>query len=181
MSRLVVRGHGFNKYLCQQRVDTLKALATERTEFVAPAAVAAELPAEWRSRTTVLTNGEGKAIQGVSIKAVPMYDTTPARTRFHPKGLGNGYVLGFADKHVYLSGDTEGIPEMRALKNIDVAFVCMNLPYTMTIEQAASAVGEFRPKLVYPYHSRGSDLEKFRTLVGADLGIEVRLRDWYPQ
>jgi L-ascorbate metabolism protein UlaG (beta-lactamase superfamily) len=68
---------------------------------------------------------------------------------------------------------------MRALKNIDVAFVCMNLPYTMTVEQAASAVREFKPKIVYPYHYRGSDTEKFKQLVGADSGVEVRLRDWY--
>ena len=90
-------------------------------------------------------------------------------------------MLTFGDKRVYLSGDTEDIPEMRALKNIDVAFLCMNLPYTMTVEQAASAVREFRPKIVYPYHYRGSDLEKFKKLVGDDVGVEVRLRDWYKQ
>ena len=85
----------------------------------------------------------------------------------------------FRFKGWYFSGDTEDIPEMRALKNIDVAFVCMNLPYTMTEEQAASAVREFKPKIVYPYHYRGSDLEKFKKLVGDDSGVEVRLRDWY--
>jgi L-ascorbate metabolism protein UlaG (beta-lactamase superfamily) len=88
-------------------------------------------------------------------------------------------VIGFGDRRVYLSGDTEDIPEMRALKGIDVAFVCMNLPYTMTVDQAASAVRQFRPKVVYPYHYRGSDLNKFKELVGSDAGIEVRLRDWY--
>ena len=76
-------------------------------------------------------------------------------------------------------GDTEGTPEMRALKNIDVAFVCMNLPYTMDVTQAASAVREFRPRIVYPYHYRGSDMEKFKSLVGNDRDVEVRLRDWY--
>ncbi len=70
---------------------------------------------------------------------------------------------------------------MRALKNVDVAFVCMNLPYTMTAQQAADAVRAFKPKIVYPYHSRGSDLAKFKQLVGADAGVEVRLRDWYPR
>ena len=115
---------------------------------------------------------------GLNIQAVPAYNTTPDRTKFHTKGRGNG-LLTFADKCVYLSGDTEDIPEMRALKGIDVAFLCMNLPYTMTPEQAASAVRQFRPKIVYPYHSRGSDLEKFKKLVGDDAGVEVRLRDWY--
>jgi L-ascorbate metabolism protein UlaG (beta-lactamase superfamily) len=159
--------------------DTLKAVAGEKTALVAPPAVAGQLPAELRQRTTVLTNGETKSLQGITIEAVPMYNTTPERANFHPKGRGNGYVLTFADKRVYLSGDTEDIPEMRALKNIAVAFLCMNLPYTMTVDQAASAVREFRPKIVYPYHSRGSDLEKFKKLVGEDVGVEVRLRDWY--
>src|SRR5512143_3210280 len=107
--------------------DTLKAVATEKTTLVAPAEVAKQLPAEMRSRTTVLTNGETKSLSGVAIEAVPMYNTTAARANFHTKGRGNGYVVTFGDKRVYLSGDTEDIPEMRALKNIDVAFVCMNL------------------------------------------------------
>lgn len=160
-------------------VDTLKAVATDKTRFVAPAAAAEQLPAGLRARVVVVANSETKSSLGLSIEAVPAYNTTPDRTKFHAKGRGNGYVLTFADKRVYLSGDTEDIPEMRALKNIDVAFVCMNLPYTMTPEQAASAVSEFRPKIVYPYHSRGSDLEKFKKLVGNDAGVEVRLRDWY--
>lgn len=159
--------------------DTLKAVASEKTKLVAPAAVARELPAELRARTTVLTNGETQSLSGITIQALPMYNTTPARANFHTKGRGNGYVVTFGDKRVYLSGDTEDVPEMRALKNIDVAFVCMNLPYTMTVEQAASAVREFKPKIVYPYHYRGSDLERFKTLVGNDVGVEVRLRDWY--
>ncbi len=161
--------------------DTLKAVAGEKTPLIGPAAVAAQLPADFRSRTTVLTNGETRALLGVTVEAVPAYNTTTERANYHPKGAGNGYVLTFADKRVYLSGDTEDIPEMRALKNIDVAFLCMNIPYTMTVEQAASAVKAFRPKIVYPYHSRGSHLEKFKQLVGNDVGVEVRLRDWYKQ
>jgi L-ascorbate metabolism protein UlaG (beta-lactamase superfamily) len=108
-----------------------------------------------------------------------MYNTTPDRSKFHDKGRGNGYVLTLGGKRLYISGDTEDIPEMRALKNIDVAFVCMNLPYTMTVEQAASAVREFKPRVVYPYHHRGSDLAKFKQLVGQDPAIEVRIREWY--
>jgi len=158
---------------------TLQAVASEKTAFVAPPAVVEKLPAELRSRTTVLANGQTNAVLGVTIEAVPAYNTTKDRLQFHAKGRGNGYLLTLAGKRVYVSGDTEDIPEMRALKQIDVAFVCMNLPYTMTVDQAARAVREFRPKIVYPYHCRGSDLEKFRQLVGGDLGIEVRVRDWY--
>ena len=159
--------------------ETLKALATENTALVAPPAVASQLPADLKARTTILTNGETKVVSTITIEAIPMYNTTPERNHFHAKGRGNGYMLTLGDKRVYLSGDTEDIPEMRALKNIDVAFVCMNLPYTMTVEQAASAVREFRPKIVYPYHYKGSDVEKFKKLVGNDVGVDVRLRDWY--
>ena len=160
-------------------LDTLKALVTDKTKIVAPSAVAEQLPAELRPRATVLTNGQTASLLGVKIEAVAAYNLTPERQRFHAQGRGNGYVLTLGGKRVYLSGDTEDVPEMRALKDIAVAFMCMNLPYTMDVEQAARAVREFRPKIVYPYHCRGSDLEKFKQLVGADRGIEVRLRDWY--
>jgi L-ascorbate metabolism protein UlaG (beta-lactamase superfamily) len=160
-------------------VATLQAVATEKTAFVAPPAVAEKLPAEWRPRTTVLANGQTNAVLGLAIEAVPAYNLAEDRLKFHAKGRGNGYLLTLSGKRVYVSGDTEDIPEMRGLKQIDVAFVCMNLPYTMTVDQAARAVREFRPKIVYPYHCRGSDLEKFKQLVGGDLGIEVRVRDWY--
>ncbi len=116
---------------------------------------------------------------GIPIEATPAYNLDPNRQQFHPKGRGNGYLLTLGGKRIYLSGDTEDTPEMRALKNIDVAFLCMNLPYTMDVQHAAAAVREFRPKVVYPYHCRGSDLEKFKTLVGSDAGVEVRIRDWY--
>jgi L-ascorbate metabolism protein UlaG (beta-lactamase superfamily) len=160
-------------------VDTLKAVAGEKTVLFAPAAVAAQLPDGLRQRTTILTNGQTAALLGIPIEAVPAYNITPDRTKFHPKGKGNGYVLTLGGKRVYISGDTEDIPEMRALKNIDIAFLCINQPYTMTVEQAASAVRQFRPKIVYPYHYRGSDLDKFKKLVGDDVGVEIRLRDWY--
>ena len=159
--------------------ETLEALADPKANIVAPSAVAEKLPEKLRQQTTVLSNGESKPVSGVTVEAVPMYNLTADRLKYHNKGRGNGYVVLLGGKRVYLSGDTEDIPEMRALKNIDVAFVCMNLPYTMTEEQAASAVREFKPRIVYPYHYRGSDLEKFKKLVGADSGVEVRLRDWY--
>lgn len=158
---------------------TLGSVVVEKTALVAPQAVFDKLASALRQKTSVLANGENKTVLGIKIEAVPAYNTTPERRQYHPKGPGNGYVLNLGDSRVYISGDTEDIPEMRALKDIDVAFVCMNLPYTMTVEQAASAVGEFKPKIVYPYHSRGSDLEKFKQLVGTDSGVEVRLRKWY--
>jgi L-ascorbate metabolism protein UlaG (beta-lactamase superfamily) len=157
----------------------LPSLTSSKTTLIAPRAVLEKLPPALQRQTVVLTNGESKTVEGIGIEAVPMYNTTPDRLRFHTKGRGNGYVLVLGGKRVYISGDTEDIPEMRALKNIDVAFVCMNLPYTMTVDQAASAVREFKPKVVYPYHYRGSDLQKFKQEVGSDSGVEVRLRDWY--
>jgi len=159
--------------------ETLEAVADAKTTIVAPSAVAEKVPEKLRKQTTVLANGITKAVAGFGIEAVPMYNLTSDRLKYHDKGRGNGYVVTAGGKRVYISGDTEDIPEMRALKSIDVAFVCMNLPYTMTEEQAASAVREFKPKVVYPYHYRGSDVEKFKKLVGDGSGVEVRLRDWY--
>lgn len=160
-------------------VNTLAMLIRDTTTIVAPAAVADKLPENLRMRTAMLANGESKTLAGIKIEAVPMYNTTADRLKFHEKGRGNGYVVTASEKRVYISGDTEDIPEMRQLKNIDAAFVCMNLPFTMTVEQAASAVREFKPKIVCPYHCQGSDLEKFKQLVGEDSGVQVQLRDWY--
>jgi L-ascorbate metabolism protein UlaG (beta-lactamase superfamily) len=116
-----------------------------------------------------------------TIEAVPMYNIeskTAAGIPWHTKGRGNGYVITYGGKRIYISGDTEAIPEMKALKNIDIAFVCMNLPYTMSPQEAAEGVKAFAPKVVYPYHYRGSDLKLFAAgLQGT--GIEVRLRNWY--
>ncbi len=157
---------------------TLTAIRGE-AGIVASPAVARQLPAELAAKAAKLANGESTNRFSITIEAVPAYNTTAERTKFHERGRGNGYVLTLGGKRVYISGDTEDIPEMRALKNIDVAFLCMNLPYTMTAEQAADAVRAFRPKIVYPYHSRGTDLDKFKTLVGSDTGVEVRIRSWY--
>lgn len=160
-------------------VKTLQAVTGEKTVLVAPPSVAGQLPEILHAQTVVMTNGETKTVADIAIEAVPAYNTTPAHARYHPKGVGNGYVLTLGGRRIYVSGDTEDIPEMRALKNIDVAFICINQPYTMTEEQAASAVRAFKPKIVYTYHSRGSDMEKFKSLVGTDSGVEVRLRNWY--
>ena len=130
-----------------------------------------------------IANEETKNWQDWTIEAIPAYNLKrgpAAGELFHPKGRDNGYILSYGGKRFYFSGDTEGIPEMRALKNIDVAFVCMNLPYTMPPEEAADAVKAFHPKIVIPYHYRGSDLAVFKKALDGT-GIEVRLLDWYPK
>lgn len=160
-------------------VATLQAVAGQRADLIVSPAVAEKLPDGLRSRSKALANGDTATVRAVTSEALPAYNLTADRLNFHPKGRGNGYLLNLGGKRVYLSGDTEDTPEMRALKGIDVAFLCMNLPYTMDVEKAAAAVRAFKPKIVYPYHSRGSDLEKFKSLVGADAGVEVRLREWY--
>ena len=146
------------------------------TVILAPAAVA-----ETVKNATVIRNGETKTAGPFTIEAVPMYNLkrgpSPGKL-FHDKGRGNGYIVTYGGKRFYISGDTEGTPEMRQLKNIDVAFVCMNLPYTMPPDEAADAVRAFHPKIVYPYHYRDSDVKAFaKALEGT--GIEVRLIDWY--
>lgn len=164
--------------------ETLHSIETSKATFIVPQAVLDQMPANLKSKCTVLKNGETTTQKGIEIKAIPMYNLPEAPDAMHTKGRGNGYVLNFGGKHVYISGDTEDIPEMRSLKNIDVAFVCMNLPYTMDVNQAASAVLDFKPAIVYPYHYRGkdgmSDTNEFKKLVNkSNTNIEVRLRDWY--
>lgn len=166
--------------------ETLDGLDLSKAILVAPQAVAEKLPKEKYKSIEVLGNGASSTLLGAKITALPMYNLPETADSRHPKGRGNGYVLELGGKHLYFSGDTEDIPEMRALKGIDVAFVCMNLPYTMDVDQAASAVAEFKPKAVYPYHYRGteglSDVEKFKSLVNASApSVEVRLRNWYPE
>jgi L-ascorbate metabolism protein UlaG (beta-lactamase superfamily) len=164
----------------------LRSLLGANTIFIAPKAVIAHLGADLPGKVIALSNGEQTSQSGITIAAIPMYNL-PASTTDprHPKGRGNGYVLSIGGKKIYLSGDTQGIPEMRALTGIDVAFVCMNLPYTMDISEAADAVLAFKPHIVYPYHYRGqgglSDVAAFKAKVEAgDKNIEVRLRNWYP-
>jgi L-ascorbate metabolism protein UlaG (beta-lactamase superfamily) len=157
---------------------SLSVVSRPGTEILAAPAVVATVKA-----AKPIANGETKTWQGWTIEAIPAYNLLrgPAPGKlFHDKGRGNGYVLTYGGKRFYFSGDTEGIPEMRALKNIDVAFVCMNLPYTMPPDEAADAVKAFHPKVVIPYHYRGSDLSIFQKKLEGT-GIEVRLLDWYPQ
>jgi L-ascorbate metabolism protein UlaG (beta-lactamase superfamily) len=159
--------------------ETLTAIVKAETVIVAPQAVHNALPAALQAATKVLANGETLTEADIGVEAIPMYNLTAERLQYHTKGRGNGYVLTLGDKRVYVAGDTEDIPEMRQLRDIEVAFIPMNLPFTMTVAQAADAVREFKPKIVYPYHSRGSDLDEFTRLVGTDAGVEVRVRQWY--
>jgi len=163
-------------------VKTLDPIIDKKPVIVAPKAVADKLTSlSDKVKLVILNNGENKMVEGISITAIPMYNLPEGPDAYHTKGRGNGYVLNIGDKNIYISGDTEDIPEMRALKNIDIAFVCMNLPYTMPVEQAAEGVLAFKPKIVYPYHYRGQNLDVFKTLVNkGDKNIEVRLRNWYP-
>jgi len=160
---------------------TIEAVNTANAVMVVPQAVADKLPATIdRQKLVILKNGDNTQQAGINILAVPMYNLPEAPDAFHTKGRGNGYVLTIGGKKIYISGDTEDIPEMRALKNIDIAFVCMNLPYTMDVTQAAQGVLAFKPAIIYPYHYRGQDVNTFKSLVNTgDKNIEVRLREWY--
>ncbi|MGB5942347.1 MAG: MBL fold metallo-hydrolase [Leeuwenhoekiella sp.] len=165
--------------------ETLEAVATSESQIIVPQAVADQLGDGFSPTLTILNNGETADIMNFTIKAIPMYNLREEAKQFHTKGRGNGYVLENDGMRVYFSGDTEDIPEMRNLKNIDKAFICMNLPYTMTVESAADGVLAFAPDQVYPYHFRGqgglSDTDKFKELVTAENDdIEVVMLDWYP-
>jgi L-ascorbate metabolism protein UlaG (beta-lactamase superfamily) len=164
-------------------VNVLKNLKGEFL-IIAPKAVYNELSDDLKQKTKILNNFEETNFKDFKILALPMYNLTPERLEFHPKGRGNGYLIEKENFRVYIAGDTEDIPEMRNLKNIDIAFLSMNLPWTMSVEQAASAVLEFKPKKVYPYHYRGekgfSDINKFKELVEKEnKDIEVILVNWY--
>lgn len=166
-------------------LETLQELNTEKAKIIVPQAVADKMPTEFAAQLDILNNGESKERFGITVEAIPMYNLRKEALQMHPKGRGNGYVLNMGGKRIYFSGDTEDIPEMRSLENIDIAFICMNLPYTMTEESAADAVLAFKPKEVYPYHYRGnpnvSDVTKFKTLVEkGNAAINVVQLDWYP-
>jgi L-ascorbate metabolism protein UlaG (beta-lactamase superfamily) len=127
----------------------------------------------------VMANGEVKTVAGLTIEAVPAYNLVHQRESgepFHPKGRGNGYVITFGGKRVYVAGDTENTPEMKALKGIDLAFLPMNLPYTMTPEMVADAALAFKPKILYPYHFGKTDTARLVALLKGHPEIEVRLR-----
>ena len=174
---LVTHEHGDH-----YNAETLAALVGENTKLITNPAVYGMLPDALKAKASQIANGEDTTFEALGISAIPAYNTTEGREKFHPKGRDNGYVLGFDGFRVYISGDTEDIPEMRALEGIDLAFVCMNLPFTMDVKAAASAVAEFKPKYVYPYHFRGrdggtQDPAEFAKLVGE--AAEIKMGKWY--
>ena len=169
---LITHGHGDHF-----DVPTLEAIAGS-APLLTNEEVFGKLPEGLKANATSIANGEDGELDGVKLKAIAAHNTTADRMNYHPVGVGNGYVLTFGDKLVYIAGDTEPTDEMLALSDIDVAFLPMNLPYTMTPDQAVEAINTFKPKIVYPYHYGDSDLSVLETGVGEQ--TEVRLRNWYP-
>lgn len=165
-------------------IQTIESMTLDSTTIIVTKAVNEKLPALNAKDVIVMNNGDTKKLGTFSIEAVPMYNLRTEALKYHEKGRGNGYILTFGTQRVYISGDTEDIPEMRNLENIDIAFICMNLPYTMTVESAASAVLDFKPQKVYPYHYRGtdgmSDVDKFKSIVNeGNPDIEIVQLVWY--
>jgi len=161
--------------------DHLDPAAIAKVRKAGAPVVAPKAAADKIESPTVISNGETKTVAGISIEAVPMYNLQrgPAPGQlFHTKGRGNGYVLTLGSRRVYIAGDTECTDEMLALKNIDAAFVPMNLPYTMPTGEAAECVKAFKPKVVFPYHYRGQNPEEFKAALQGE-PVEVRLLKWY--
>lgn len=173
---LVTHEHGdhFN-------AETLAAVAGA-APIIANPAVHAKLTGDLAAQTSAIGNGDSSSHGDATIDAIPAYNVTADRLNFHPQGRDNGYIINIGEGRIYVSGDTEDIPEMRSLSGIDLAFVSMNLPFTMDINQAASAIAEFRPTFVYPYHYRGrdggtQDPTQLAALVGD--ATTVKLHNWY--
>jgi len=165
--------------LCHEHMDhlDLKALAAVRTGK--SVIVLTETVAKQIQGGIVMKNGDVKTIEGLKIEAVPAYNIVHKRPEgqpFHPKGIGNGYVITFGDKRVYVAGDTENIPEMKNIKNVDIAFLPMNLPYTMTPEMVADAAKTLKPKILYPYHYGDTNTPKLVNLLKGMKETEVRIR-----
>ena len=161
---------------------TLQGVVRRNTALVSNPAVFDKMSPVHQELTTAIANGGSVGAGSATIAAIPAYNTTPERLNFHPKGRDNGYVVSLDGLRIYISGDTEDIPEMRALENIDIAFVSMNLPFTMDAAAAASAVREFAPSYVYPYHYRGrengtQDPAEFAKMLPED--VAVMFGNWY--
>ena len=166
---LITHGHG-------DHLDAaaLAAIRTPKTHVVVSLACEGKVDG-----ASVMRNGDEKVVAGISVTAVPAYNIVAMRSEgvpFHPKGEGNGYVMTFGDTRVYVAGDTENVPEMKALKGISVAFLPMNLPYTMTPEMVADAARAFKPRILYPYHCGETDPARVVALLKDVKEIEVRVR-----
>ncbi len=144
------------------------AVSTSRTVVAANEKAAGSL-----GGAVVMKNGDARTLAGIPVEAVPAYNFEKA---FHPKGNGNGYVLTFGDRRVYIAGDTENVPEIKKLEGIDIAFLPMNQPFTMTPEQVADTARSLRPRVLYPYHFGETDTSKLVELLKGEEGIDVRIR-----
>jgi L-ascorbate metabolism protein UlaG (beta-lactamase superfamily) len=156
-------------------LQALASVRTDKTKLILTAACDRKVEGGM-----VLQNGDVHTADGILVEAVPAYNLLHKRDNgepFHPKGVGNGYVLTFGDQRVYVAGDTENTPEMKRLRNIDIAFLPMNLPYTMTPEMVADAALAFRPKILYPYHFGETETSRIEKLLADASGIEVRIRE----
>jgi len=159
--------------------DHLDSAAIDKIRTKATIVVLDKTSAGKLSGDIIMINGDKKTVMGIKIEAVPAYNVVHRRDSgqpFHPKGQGNGYVLTFGEKRIYIAGDSENTPEMKALKNIDIAFLPMNLPYTMSPEMVADAVLAFKPKVLYPYHYSETDTSQILALLRNNQEIDVRLR-----
>jgi L-ascorbate metabolism protein UlaG (beta-lactamase superfamily) len=167
---LVTHRHGDHLDL-----EAIGHVTTDRSELVVSRDCSASV-----DTAIVLENWAVRTVAGLSVEAVPAYNIVHQRDNgqpYHPKGDGNGYVVTFGDKRVYVAGDTENVPEMKRLQDIDIAFLPMNLPYTMTPEMVAEAAKAFRPKILYPYHYGNTDASELVKLLEQEKGIEVRVRE----
>ncbi|HTU01046.1 MAG TPA: MBL fold metallo-hydrolase [Candidatus Sulfotelmatobacter sp.] len=150
------------------------AIRTDKTVVVLTQTCASEI-----AGGTVMANGDEKTILGIRLEAVPAYNLVHKRndgSPYHPKGRGNGYILTLGGTRLYIAGDTENTPEMKALRDIDIAFLPMNLPFTMTPEMVADAAKAFRPEVLYPYHFGETDTSKIVELLKDTPGVDVRIR-----
>jgi len=174
---LLTHEHGDHFY-----PPTLEAIAMPQTEIVGARSAIEKLEGPLAARARILARGETTDFRGFTVTATPAENVSPEKLKFHPPGVGNGYLLAFGGQTVYVAGDTEDTAEMRALEGVDVAFLPMNQPYTMSGQQAADAVRAFRPRIVYPFHYMGgAENEIFATELSGESGIEVRQRDWYAE
>jgi len=168
---VIVITHEHRDHLDPAAIEKIR---TEKTTVVLTGTGAKQL-----TGGIVMKNGDVQSVEGVTIEAVPAYNIVHTRDTgepFHPRGAGNGYIMTFGDKRVYVAGDTENIPEMTGLKNIDIAFLPMNLPYTMTPEMTAAVAKMIQPKILYPYHYGSTDTSLLTALLKDQKGIEVRIR-----
>jgi L-ascorbate metabolism protein UlaG (beta-lactamase superfamily) len=168
---LILLTHEHRDHLDLKALDSLR---TDRTKIILT-----ENCAQQVKGGIIMQNGDVKTVDGLKIEAVPAYNLVHMRSEgvpYHPKGNGNGYVITFGDKRIYVAGDTENIPEMKQLRDIDYAFLPMNLPYTMTPEMVADTAKAFKPRVLYPYHYGKTDPSKLVELMQDTPEVEIRIR-----